>query len=242
MICEVKRAIIMAAGFGSRLQPLTSNTPKPLINVNGIPMIESIIKALKQNEINEIIVVVGYLKEKFDYLKDKYTNLKLVENPYFEKCNNISSLYVVKEFIPESVILDGDQIVCHPSFLKKEFNQSGYCCLWTDKPTTEWVLQSEKGRVTSCFRNGADQGWELHSISYWNKKDGYMLQKDIEEIFIKQQKTDLYWDDIALFEKPDHYSLTIYPFEQGDIIEIDDWETLMSIDGRYKRREEYEKN
>lgn len=68
---KVKKAIIMAAGFGSRLQPLTLTTPKPLIKVNGVRMIESVITGLEANGITEIYIVVGYLKEKFLFLKGR---------------------------------------------------------------------------------------------------------------------------------------------------------------------------
>ena len=62
---KIKRAIIMAAGFGNRMQPITLNTPKPLIKVNGKRMIDTIVEALYENSIFEIYVVVGYKKEQF---------------------------------------------------------------------------------------------------------------------------------------------------------------------------------
>ena len=91
---KAERAVIMAAGFGSRLMPVTKETPKPLIKVNGVRMIDSVIKALHKNGVNEIYIVVGYLKEKFDVLKREYSGIELIENPYYDTCNNISSLYV----------------------------------------------------------------------------------------------------------------------------------------------------
>ena len=62
---QVKRAIIMAAGIGKRMQPVTLATPKPLVKVNGIRMIDTVIQGLHNNGIHEIYVVVGYLKEQF---------------------------------------------------------------------------------------------------------------------------------------------------------------------------------
>ena len=79
---KIERAIIMAAGKGTRLLPITEKVPKPLIKVNGISMIETIITSLKKNNINEIYIVVGYIKEEFSYLKDKYKNISFIENPY----------------------------------------------------------------------------------------------------------------------------------------------------------------
>ena len=80
---RVKRAIIMAAGYGNRMLPITHTIPKPLIKVNGISMIETIIQALLKNEIEEIYIVVGYLKEQFKMLTKKYPMVSLIENPYF---------------------------------------------------------------------------------------------------------------------------------------------------------------
>ena len=101
----VKRAIIMAAGTGSRMNPVTLDTPKPLVRVNGVRMIDTVIQALHANNINEIYIVVGYLKEQFEQLKADYPNITLIENPYYDTCNNISSLYVAREHIEDAIIL-----------------------------------------------------------------------------------------------------------------------------------------
>jgi len=77
---KVDNAIFLAAGFGSRFVPITYELPKGLVSVKGEPMIERQIRQLLEKGINEIIIVVGYLKEKFDYLIDKY-KVKLVYNP-----------------------------------------------------------------------------------------------------------------------------------------------------------------
>ena len=131
----VERAIIMAAGVGSRMEPLTFSTPKPLIKVNGVRMIDTVIEALHYNGIYEIYVVVGHLKEQFDSLIDKYTNITLIENPYYLDWNNISSLYVARDHINDCFIIDGDQIIQNPKIFDKRFDLSGYNVVWTDKET-----------------------------------------------------------------------------------------------------------
>lgn len=97
--------------MGNRLAPVTNNTPKPMVKVNGVRMIDTIIDALHENGITEIHIVVGYLKEEFEKLNDKYNGLDFIVNPYFEKYNNISSLYVAKDYISNAFIIDGNQVV-----------------------------------------------------------------------------------------------------------------------------------
>ena len=123
---RVERAIIMAAGTGTRMRPVTLDTPKPLIRVNGVRMIDTVIRALQENGIFEIYVVTGYQKEQFACLTENYEGVQLIENPYWASCNNIASLYVAREHLENAMILDGDQMVYKKEILAPEFTRSGY--------------------------------------------------------------------------------------------------------------------
>lgn len=242
---KAERAVIMAAGFGSRLMPMTKETPKPLIKVNGVRMIDSVIKALHKNGVNEIYIVVGYLKEKFDVLKREYSGIELIENPYYDTCNNISSLYVAREHLENSLILDGDQIIYNDDVLSPYFEKSGYNSVWTDGETDEWLQQVENGKVVSCSRTGGKRGWQLFSISRWNEKDGKKLKRHLELEFENKQNRGIYWDDVVMFNHFDEYDLTVRPMNYGDVIEIDSLDDLMKLDLSYKKIKEeipYEKN
>lgn len=233
-MAKIKRAIIMAAGKGERMQPITLTTPKPLVKVNGTPMIENVLDALHKNGINEIYVVVGYLKERFSYLENKYDNLILIENPYYDTCNNISSLYVAREYISDTFILDGDQIIYNAEILSPEFELSGYNGVWTDEDTNEWLMSTnENGIVTSCSRTGGKNGWQLFSVSRWSESDGKKLKELLELEFEEKKNTDIYWDDVVMFCHSDDFRLEVYEMKKEDIIEIDNVDELKKIDPSY---------
>ena len=231
---QVKRAIIMAAGLGNRMRPVTDHTPKPLIPVNGVRMIDTVIRALHNNGIHEIYVVVGYLKEQFSCLPEQYPGLQLIENPYYDTCNNISSLYVARQHLSDVIILDGDQIIYDESILHPEFNLSGYNAVWTDGETDEWLMTVEDGVVTACSRTGGKGGWQLYSISRWSDADGKKLRAHLEEEFDQKQNRQIYWDDVALFCHPEDYTLGIRPMTPGSIVEIDSYQELVAADPSYK--------
>lgn len=231
---KVERAIIMAAGKGQRMQPVTFDTPKPLIKVNGVRMIDTIIQALHINGIYEIYIVVGYLKEKFKVLLDEYEGIHIIDNPYYDTCNNISSLYVARDYIENAIILDGDQLVHNPTILTPDFEYSGYNSIWTDTLTNEWLQTVDcDGKVLSCSRNGGQSGWQLFSVSRWTKEDGARLKEHLEAEFDTNNNRQIYWDDVAMFCYPEQYNLHVRPMNSGDLEELDNLDELISVDPSY---------
>lgn len=232
---RIDNAIIMAAGFGTRMRPLTYTTPKPLVEVNGKPMIESVIDALHENEIYDITIVVGYLADKFKYLPRKYKQITLVTNPYYDKYNNISSLYVVRNQLKNTIILDGDQIINNSNILNKNFDSSEYAGSLINEWSDEWIMHTDKdGIVKECDRNGGDHGWRLYSLSKWTKSDSTKLRKYLEIEFEQKKQHDIYWDDVPMFKHFSEFQLKVQPINSNDIIEVDSIEQLKMLDSKYQ--------
>lgn len=230
----IKRAVIMAAGMGKRMNPVTEKIPKPLIRVNGIRMIDTAIQGFIANGIQEIYVVTGYLKDQFYCLETEYKGVKIIENPYYERCNNISSLYMAREYLKDAIILDGDQIIYNKDVLSPEFEHSGYNAVWVENGTDEWLMTVENDIVIDCSRSGGKTGWQLFGISRWNAEDGQKLKKHLEEEFEVKKNRQIYWDDIVMFLHKEEYRLGIFPMLQGDVVEIDNLCELAAIDNSYQ--------
>ena len=232
---KVTKAIIMAAGLGKRMQPVTLETPKPLIKVNGVRMIDTVIRGLHANGITDISIVIGYLKEQFKILTEEYNGVTLIENPFYGTCNNISSLYVARAYLEDTIILDGDQIIYNSDILSPEFERSGYNSVWTGGETDEWLQTVEDGIVTACSRTGGKGGWQLYSISRWTAEDGRKLKHFLEVEFEEKQNRQIYWDDVAMFCYPNDFKLGIRPMNASDIVEVDNLSELIALDASYEK-------
>lgn len=157
--------------------------------------------------------------------------MDFIVNPYFEKYNNISSLYVAQDYISNAFIIDGDQIVSNSDIFNPEFEKSGYCAAWSEA-TNEWLMQVENNTVLSCSRVGGVNGWQLYGLSMWTENDGKKLKKLVAQEFEKGN-VDIYWDDVAMFEHFEDFNLGIRKINHGDIMEIDSFEELASADKSY---------
>lgn len=149
------KAVIVAAGSSRRLYPLTLETPKPLIKIDGTPLIERSIKILHAHGIVDIAVVVGYLKEKFRVLLEE--GVKLIENPDYASTNNMASLYCARRFVNSGdfVYLHGD-IYYHPDILKKCITNKKDFILAVDKKKCDredMKVAVEKGLVVRSSKD-----------------------------------------------------------------------------------------
>jgi CTP:phosphocholine cytidylyltransferase-like protein len=224
-------AILMAAGLGSRMRPLTEKKPKPLISVGGSPMIETVIRALEKRGVSQIYVVVGYLGDQFGYLTEKYDNITIVRNEYYEKINNISSIHAVTDVMRGNnvFICEADLYIPDPSVLNEDLTQSCYFGRMVEGHSDDWVFdQDDSGRITRIGKGG-DSVYNMCGISYFLEKDATTIADAIDDTWGKPGYEELFWDEVvhSVLDKAD---LTVHPIENGDIVEIDTVDELHAVE------------
>ncbi|HEM6156764.1 TPA: NTP transferase domain-containing protein [Streptococcus suis] len=189
------RAIILAAGMGTRLRPLTLTTPKSLIEVGGQTLIERQILFLNEIGISEIIIVTGYLSEKFDFLENKY-GVKLIHNDKYDTYNNFYSMYLVRDFLSDAYVIDADNYL-HTNFLDSDVTISTYFSAYKRGFEDEWLLKCDDNGLVKEIVIDSGEGSILSGVSYWDAKSGQVLKKLIEEILESNDFCNLYWDNLV---------------------------------------------
>lgn len=229
---RVKRAIFLAAGFGSRLVPITLNTPKPLVRVHGKRMIETLLDAVIAAEIPEIIIVRGYLGEQFDQLLYKYPNIKFVENPIFNESNNISSAMCVRYMLQNSYVLESDLLLANPALIRKYEYQSNFLGIPMDV-SEDWCFATDVNGYITEQKFGGRNCHQMVGVSYWNAEDGAKLADDLAAVYNEPGGKERYWEQAALTYKKEHYKIAVRECKMEDIVEIDTFGELKKIDKTY---------
>ena len=228
---RVKRAIFLAAGFGSRLVPITLNTPKPMVLVCGKRIIETLLDACQRAEIEEIIIVVGYLSEQFEILLKKYPNIKFVLNKKYNEANNISSAYLVRDKFANAYVLESDLYLYNPDLIRKYEYQSNFLGKYVDV-TDDWCLEVKNGIITK-EKVGGYNCYQMYGISYYNMEDAKKMEKDIFDVYNSPGGKEKYWEQVVLDVCKNNYKIHIRECHEGDIIEIDTFNELKVIDKTY---------
>jgi CTP:phosphocholine cytidylyltransferase-like protein/thiamine kinase-like enzyme len=232
-IFMVDNAVILAAGFGSRFVPITYELPKGLIPVKGEPLLERQIRQLKEKGIHEIIVVVGYMKEKFDYLIDKF-GVKLIYNPEYAVKNNLASLYCAREYLKNSYILYADNWIEKNIFNPTE-EKSWYSCVYHAGPTSEWCVKTdESGRISGVSIGGRDS-WVMYGPVFLSETFSEIFISKMEEYCEKPGKENYMWENVFVDEL-DHFDLYINKQDDDNVYEFETLEELRSFDPDYYSR------
>lgn len=228
---RVKRAIILAAGFGSRLAPVTLNTPKPLVEANGKRIIDTLLDALIEKGIEDIYIVRGYKKDKFDELLPKYPTLHFIDNEMFNVTNNISSLIKALNYIDCCYICEADLLISNKDLIRKyEFTTNYLGCKVNE--TDDWCF-TKKGKYISQYQMGGEDCYLAYGISYWNEADSQKLKADLPKMFSSRGGKEAFWDFVALKQYKKKYQIEIRECGKFDIEEIDNFSELVALDPSY---------
>lgn len=230
---KVRKAIILAAGFGARLAPVSLHTPKPLVTVNGVRIIDTLLDALVGVGIYSIYIVRGYKKEQFDELLEKYPSIKFIDNEDFNTANNISSIIKCIDLIDRCYICEADLYIKNPSIIKKYQYKTNYLGAKV-KETDDWCFKKTNGYATNYTRGGTDC-YQAYGISYWNQEDSEKLKIDLVKAYNLRAGHEFLWEDIPLKLYKKNYKVEIRSIHKSDIAEIDNFNELISVDPSYEK-------
>lgn len=232
---RVKKAVFIAAGFGTRLVPITLNTPKPLVRVHGVRIIDRLIDACLEAGIKEIYIVRGYLAELFDQLLYKYPMIKFLENPVYNETNNISSSLVARHLLSNAYVFEADLLISNPKIIKKYHYSSNFLAIKKER-SDDWCFRVKDGIIQEQMVGGeGDDIWQMVGISYWNEIDGYKLSQDISDVYLSPGGKERYWEQVPLNYRKEHYRVEVMECFDSDIVEIDTFKELKAIDKTYDR-------
>ena len=228
---RAKRAIFIAAGFGSRLVPITLNTPKPLVRVHGKRIIDGLIDAVLSIGVREIVIVRGYLSDQFDQLLYKYPMIQFLENPAYNETNNISSAMCARYLFGNAYVFEADLLIHNPSVLRKYH----FCSDFLGVPkarSDDWCFTVRDDVITEEKFGGLDC-CQMIGISYWNAEDGKKLSEHIKAAYEMPGGRELFWEQAPLTKFRQEYRVEMVECRESDVVEIDTFRELKAIDPAY---------
>ena len=229
---KVKNAIIMAAGFGSRMAPLTLATPKPLVSVNGVRVIDTLIGELVRNDIKDIYIVRGYLKEKFDILLDKYPFIKFLDNDLYDKENNISSIMKAVDLIDNTYICEADLLITGSDVIRKYQYECNYIGSRV-KETDDWCYDVDSNNRIYNYRKGGTNCVQAYGISYWDNESSKVLRRCLKEMYSIEENKKEFWEMCVFDKYKELFDIKFRPVDPASIVEIDTLEELVAKDSSY---------
>jgi hypothetical protein len=234
---KITRAVILAAGRGTRLAPLTDDRPKPMVEVCGRPIITTILDALKAAGISSITIVRGYRGAAFDALLERYKGISFLDNPDWETSNNISSITLAgaRGLLEDAYVIEGDLYLVSPAVVTPMQARSNYIAFPVAE-TDDWRFAVDAaGRITEIGVGGRDCH-QMLGLSYWTAEDGARLARCAATLYREERYRQLYWDEIALKYYAEDFHIYVRPCTRADVWEIDTVEELRDLERDMKRQ------
>lgn len=219
-----KNAIILAAGFGMRMVPINLTTPKAFLEVNDEPLIERVIKQLHEVGVKNITIVVGFMKERFDYLIDEY-GVELVVNPEYSSKNSLSSLALVADRISNTYIVPSD-IWCDRNPFNSHEMYSWYMVSDIVDNESDVRVNRKMELVRVDERAG---GNAMVGIAYLLDEDAVAIRESVKMLNSSGKYDEDFWE-IALYEG-DKMVIPARVVHASNVVEIDTYEQLRELDG-----------
>ena len=230
---KVRKALILAAGFGSRMMPATKDRPKPMVSVNNRPIITTLLDALLAAGVDDITIVRGYKKEAFDDLLKDCPSIRFIDNDVYDKYNNISSAVLGREFFTGGCYLcEADLYITNPSIITPYQYRSNILGSWSIE-TDDWSFKMDDEGMISLYQKGNTYCWNYYGISYWTPEDCEKLNSDWTEIFKTEEGKDVFWEQVPLQLRKEKYRVAVRPCRKQDIMEIDNYYELQQLDPSY---------
>ena len=229
---KVDNAIIMAAGMSSRFVPLSLEKPKGLLTVKGEVLIERQIEQLQSAGIEEIVIVLGYKKEAFFYLENKYEGIKFIINPEYNTKNNTHTLFLAQKYFGNTYICSSDDY-----FVKNPFDeyvyQSYYAAQHVTEKTNEWYMYPDKKGNISKVEKGGKAGDIMLGHAYWDKSFSSAMREYLNQYHETGEYDQDLWEQILMdkVKKLPPMMINVYPEEE--IFEFDSLEDLRDFDEQY---------
>ena len=214
-----KKAIILAAGYGMRMVPINLESPKGLLKIHGETLIERIIKQLHEVGITEIYVVVGFMKETYEFLIDEY-NVKLICNSEYSAKNNLHSLFLAKEHLANSYIIPCD-IWCKTNMFNKDELMSWYMTSDSFDENSEVIVNKKKEIIRSLKSSSRKR---MVGIAYLNKKDSDLFVSQLSKLEKDKEYDGSFWEEAAFVSNKMIFNARVV--QNDDVTEINTYEQL----------------
>lgn len=230
---RVDNAVLMAAGLSSRFVPLCLEKPKGLLTVRGEVLVERQIRQLQQAGIHDILLVLGYRKEDFFYLQDKFEGLKIVVNPEYNSKNNTHTLYLVKEALGNTYICSSDDYFTENPFDKYVY-QSYYAAVHVEEKTAEWYMIPDAEGNIAEVRMNCDRGDIMLGHAYWNRGFSAAMRERLVESHESGNYEKHLWEQIVKEHAAELPPMAIRRYPSDMIFEFDTLDELRAFDARYE--------